>query len=165
MLEKVDTFIYDLHSGRLDDLEFGIKALTKSPLESEKTVIVISSVLAWGCTPPKMVEDIPEPKYDEAVNLIPVNPEENLGNKTEINEEQVKKTEENEQKKKEELNNDNIKEDDKIEENLNKSKNLETENVEKLVSNENLNIEDKDQEEAKKIQELEAQALKNKKKV
>jgi len=65
MLEKMDTYIYDLHSGRFDDLEFAIKALTKTPLETEKIVIVITSVLTWGMTPPKMVEDIPEPSPEE----------------------------------------------------------------------------------------------------
>lgn len=70
MLEKMDTFIYDLHSGRLDDLEFGIKALTKAPLESEKTVIVITSVLSWGNTGHKLIEDIPEPILDEDGNPI-----------------------------------------------------------------------------------------------
>ncbi len=61
----MDTYIYDLHSGRFDDLEFAIKALTKTPLETEKIVIVITSVLTWGMTPPKMVEDIPEPSPEE----------------------------------------------------------------------------------------------------
>jgi hypothetical protein len=70
MLERMDTFIYDLHSGRLDDLEFGIKALTRSPLESEKTVIVITSVLSWGETEQKLIEDIPEPQLDEDGNPI-----------------------------------------------------------------------------------------------
>src|SRR5690349_9160769 len=69
MLDKIDYFIYDLHSGKLDDLEWGIKALTKTPLDSEKVVIVISSVLAWGANPHNMVEDKPV-KYDEDGNVI-----------------------------------------------------------------------------------------------
>jgi hypothetical protein len=70
MLERMDTFIYDLHSGRLDDLEFGIKALTRAPLETEKTVVVITSILSWGETEYKLVEDIPEPELDEDGNLV-----------------------------------------------------------------------------------------------
>jgi hypothetical protein len=70
MLERMDTFIYDLHSGRLEDLEFGIKALTRSPLETEKTVIVITSILSWGETEHKLIEDIPEPQLDEDGNPI-----------------------------------------------------------------------------------------------
>lgn len=61
MTERFDYLIYDLHSGRLDDLEFGIKGLLKKPLEQEKTLIVISSVLGWALTPHKIVEDKPEP--------------------------------------------------------------------------------------------------------
>ena len=81
----MDTFIYDLHSGRLDDLEFGIRALTKAPLESEKTVIVITSVLSWGKTPPKIVEDIPEPLLDENGN--PIEPSSEQLNNPELDEE------------------------------------------------------------------------------
>ena len=57
--------VYDLHCGKLSDLQFAIQALTKAPLEKEKIVIVISSVLSWGNTPAKMVEDKPEPVDDE----------------------------------------------------------------------------------------------------
>lgn len=64
MLDKFEVLIYDLHCGKLEDLKFAIKALTKNPLEKEKIVIVISSVLSWAKTPFKMVEDKPEPKDD-----------------------------------------------------------------------------------------------------
>ena len=56
MREKMDTFIFDLHSGRLDDLKWAVWALTNEPLESEKTLIVISSVLSWGGNEHKMIE-------------------------------------------------------------------------------------------------------------
>jgi hypothetical protein len=39
--------------------------LTKDPLDGPKTLIVISSVLAWAGNTHKMVEDKPEPKEDE----------------------------------------------------------------------------------------------------
>jgi adenylate kinase len=84
MLEKIDYFIYDLHSGKVTDLEWGIKALTKSPLESEKTVIVISSVLSWGGNPPRIVVDKPPEKEGEEV--------ENEGDKV-IDDKQIKQIE------------------------------------------------------------------------
>ena len=37
MREKMDCYIYDLHSGRLDDLKWAVWALTNEPLDSEKT--------------------------------------------------------------------------------------------------------------------------------
>ena len=60
MLENMDHFVFDLHSGKLEDLEWAVKALTKTPLESEKSLIVISSVLSWGDNLHNMVEDKPE---------------------------------------------------------------------------------------------------------
>jgi hypothetical protein len=84
MLEKIDYLIYDLHSGKIADLEWGIKALTKTKLESEKTVIVISSVLSWGGNPHYMVEDKPEPvEGEEGINE---NAENNQNNNAEVNE-------------------------------------------------------------------------------
>lgn len=65
MLEKFDYFIYDMHSGRLEDLKFCIKALTKTPLNQKKTVIMLSSVLSWANTEHKMVEDKPEAEENE----------------------------------------------------------------------------------------------------
>jgi hypothetical protein len=65
MLEQMDCFVYDMHTGRLDDLQFAIKALTREPLDGEKTLIVVSSVLAWAKNAAKMVEDKPEPIDDE----------------------------------------------------------------------------------------------------
>ena len=65
MIEKFDIMIYDMYSGGLEDLKFCIKSLTKAPLETEKTVIVISSVLSWANTPHKIVVDKPEPKEDD----------------------------------------------------------------------------------------------------
>ena len=62
MREKMDCYIYDLHSGRLDDLKWAVWALTNEPLDSEKTLIVISSVLSWGGNEHKMKEVKPKKK-------------------------------------------------------------------------------------------------------
>jgi adenylate kinase len=62
MREKMDCYVFDLHSGRLDDLKWAVWALTNEPLDSEKTLIVISSVLSWGGNEPKMVEVKPKKK-------------------------------------------------------------------------------------------------------
>lgn len=62
MREKMDLYIFDLHSGRLDDLKWAVSALIDEPLDSEKTLIVISSVLSWGGNEHKMVEVKPKKK-------------------------------------------------------------------------------------------------------
>lgn len=69
ILEKFDVLIYDLHCGALDDLKQGIAALMKDPLEKEKVVIIISSVLSWANTEFKMIEDKPK-KLDDDGNPI-----------------------------------------------------------------------------------------------
>jgi len=70
MLENMDYFIYDLHSGKLEDLEWAVKAMTKAPLEREKNLIVISSVLSWGGNPHYIVEDKPEEENIEENNEL-----------------------------------------------------------------------------------------------
>ena len=62
MREKMDLYIFDLHSGRLDDLKWAVSALIDEPLDSEKTLIVISSVLSWGGNEHKMIEVKPKKK-------------------------------------------------------------------------------------------------------
>ena len=62
MREKMDLYIFDLHSGRLDDLKWAVNALIDEPLDSEKTLIVISSVLSWGGNEHKMIEVKPKKK-------------------------------------------------------------------------------------------------------
>lgn len=159
MLEKMDTFIFDLHSGRLDDLEFGIKALTKAPLESEKIVIVISSVLSWGQTSPKIVEDIPEPLLDENGNPIEPIPEQPNNPEPE---QEKKATEPAEEKNDEE--NKEVDEAADNEEEINKTANSQVDNSK---SNINQITENKEisEEELKKQQELEMLAKIPKKKV
>ncbi len=66
----MDYFIYDLHSGKLEDLEWAVKSLTKAPLEREKNLNVISSVLSWGGNPHYIVEDKPEEENLGEINDI-----------------------------------------------------------------------------------------------
>ena len=98
MREKMDCYIFDLHSGRLDDLKWAVWALTNEPLDSEKTLIVISSVLSWGGNEPKMVEVKPKKKKPVEEGEEPK--EEN--NEEEEKEEEEKEDEEKEEEKKEE---------------------------------------------------------------
>ena len=58
----MDYYIFDLQSGRLDDLKWYVWALTNEPLDSEKTLIIISSVLSLGGNEPKMIEVKPKKK-------------------------------------------------------------------------------------------------------
>jgi len=54
-----DVIIYDLNTAKLDEVEYAIKTLKMSNYESEKYLILVSSVMAWASTPPK------EKKEDE----------------------------------------------------------------------------------------------------
>ena len=101
MREKMDCYIFDLHSGRLDDLKWAVWALTNEPLDSEKTLIVISSVLSWGGNEPKMVEVKPKKKKPLEEGEEPK--EEN--NEEEEKEEEEKEVEDNFMMIKEENNN------------------------------------------------------------
>ncbi len=95
MREKMDCYIFDLHSGRLDDLKWAVWALTNEPLDSEKTLIVISSVLSWGGTEPKMMELKPKKKK-------PVEEGEEPPQEGEEKEEEEKEDEEKEEEDKKE---------------------------------------------------------------
>ena len=95
MREKMDCYIFDLHSGRLDDLKWAVWALTNEPLDSEKTLIVISSVLSWGGTEPKMMEVKPKKKK-------PVEEGEEPPQEGEEKEEEEKEDEEKEEEDKKE---------------------------------------------------------------
>jgi len=171
MLEKMDTYIYDLHSGRLDDLEFGIKALTRSPLETEKTVIVITSILSWGETQHKLVEDIPEPELDEDGNPV-VNKIENdvIEEKPEEEKREDDETLGNIDKEKEENEDPNKTEDENnTKSNINKTRtdqNNETQQEgEEREIKEKENVPEIDEEELKRQKELEELAKIPKKKV
>jgi len=46
-LSECHLIIYDLHSGNPEDVRLAIKALEKYKFEEEKTLILISSLMAW----------------------------------------------------------------------------------------------------------------------
>ena len=100
MREKMDCYIFDLHSGRLDDLKWAVWALTNEPLDSEKTLIVISSVLSWGGNEPKMVEV--KPKKKKPVEEGEEEPKENNEEEEKEEEEKEEEEKEGEEKKEEE---------------------------------------------------------------
>lgn len=106
ILDKFDVMIYDMHSGRLDDIKQCINALTKAPLEKEKTVIMLSSVLSWGKTPPKMVEDKPKKKSEEDM--------ENNENEENNNEEKEEEDEEDDKEEMENMENNEENEDENL---------------------------------------------------
>jgi adenylate kinase len=53
-LSECDLIIYDLHSGNPEDVKLGLEALRKHKFEEEKTLILISSLMAWMGTPKKV---------------------------------------------------------------------------------------------------------------
>ena len=102
MREKMDCYIYDLHSGRLDDLKWAVKALTNEPLDSEKTLIVISSVLSWGGNEHKMIEVKPKKKKKVEEGEEGEGEEKKEGEEEEKEEEEEEKEENDEEKKEDE---------------------------------------------------------------
>ena len=55
-LSECDLLVYDLHQGNPKDVELAIQALRKYNVEEEKVLILISSLMVWNKTPPKMRE-------------------------------------------------------------------------------------------------------------
>jgi len=102
MREKMDCYIFDLHSGRLDDLKWAVWALTNEPLDSEKTLIVISSVLSWGGNEPKMVEVKPKKKKPVEEGEEPPQEEEKEEEEKEEEEKEDEEKKEEDEKKEEE---------------------------------------------------------------
>ena len=64
-LAQCDLIIYDLHSGNPEDVRLALKALEKHKFEEEKTLILVSSLMAWQGTPKKL-EEIKTPEQLEA---------------------------------------------------------------------------------------------------
>lgn len=65
-ISKCDLVVYDLHSGNPEDVQLALDAMLKprpddNPDESEKTIILISSLLAWDNTP-RTLEEIRSPE-------------------------------------------------------------------------------------------------------
>jgi hypothetical protein len=55
-----DVIIYDLMSNSFEEVDYVIKTLKSSPLQEEKTLVLLSSVMTWVNTPPKLDEDVKE---------------------------------------------------------------------------------------------------------
>ena len=55
-LADCDLIVQDLHSGDPNDYKLALEALKKHKFEEEKVLILISSLMAWQGTPPKMEE-------------------------------------------------------------------------------------------------------------
>jgi len=57
--------IYDLLSNTFEEVDYVIKTLKTSELQQEKTLVLLSSVLAWVNTPPKLEEEKKEGEEEE----------------------------------------------------------------------------------------------------
>jgi hypothetical protein len=60
-----DVIIYDLQTSTFSDVEFAIKTLKINSGDSQKILILISSVLAWALTPPRERREDDEEGGDE----------------------------------------------------------------------------------------------------
>ena len=60
-----DVIIYDLLSNSFEEVDYVIKTLKTSELQQEKTLVLLSSVLAWVNTPPKLEEEKKEGEEEE----------------------------------------------------------------------------------------------------
>lgn len=60
-----DVIIYDLMSNNYEEVDYVIKTLKTSNLEEDKTLVLLSSVMAWVNTPPKFKEEKPEGEEGE----------------------------------------------------------------------------------------------------
>ena len=49
-----DVIIYDLNTNEFEEVDYVIKTLKTSKLTKEKTLIILSSVMTWVNTPPKV---------------------------------------------------------------------------------------------------------------
>ena len=52
-----DIIIYDLMTNKFEEVDYVIKTLKTSKLTSEKTLIILSSVMTWVNTPPKLEKE------------------------------------------------------------------------------------------------------------
>lgn len=51
-------------SNNFEEVDYVIKTLKTSPLQEEKTLVLLSSVMTWVNTPPKFEEEVPEGQED-----------------------------------------------------------------------------------------------------
>ena len=65
-IRNCNLIVYDLHSGNPEDVQLALDAMNKPPRpnddpDSEKTIILISSLLAWDSTP-RNLEEVRSPQ-------------------------------------------------------------------------------------------------------
>lgn len=89
--------VYDLLSNKFEEVDYVIKTLKTSDLTQQKTLVLLSSVMAWVNTPPKFKEEKPEGEEGEEEE----EPEEE--EEEEDEEEEEEKKDDDEEEKEEEL--------------------------------------------------------------
>ena len=89
-LLECDVIVYDLMSNSFQEVDYVIKTLKTSPLTSQKTLVLLSSVMTWVNTPPKLMEDPVEVGEDDE----PVEEAEEEGEPSEDSSDQGKEEEE-----------------------------------------------------------------------
>ena len=60
-----DVIIYDLMSNSFEEVDYVIKTLKTSDLQEKKTLVLLSSVMTWVNTPPKLEEEVKEGEEGE----------------------------------------------------------------------------------------------------
>ena len=78
-LSECDIMVFDLHQGNPHDVNLAIDALKKYNFEDEKVLILISSLMVWNKTPPKMREVDENGKF---IDDKPAGEGEDAGNNT-----------------------------------------------------------------------------------
>ena len=68
-LSECDLLVFDLHQGNPKDVELALQSLKKYNSEEEKVLILISSLMVWSKTPPKMREVDENGKFIEEKTL------------------------------------------------------------------------------------------------
>ena len=69
MIMDSDVIVYDLMTNQFEEVDYVIKTLKTSQLENQKTLILLSSVMTWVNTPPKIKvegEELEEGQEGEA---------------------------------------------------------------------------------------------------
>ncbi|CAG9331737.1 unnamed protein product [Blepharisma stoltei] len=67
-LLECDLIIYDLHTGNLAEVEEKLKLFKTTKFEEAKTIVLISSALVWGNTPPKMAQVLTEEEKSKLID-------------------------------------------------------------------------------------------------
>ena len=92
--------IYDLMSNSFEEVDYVIKTLKTSDLQEDKTLVLLSSVMTWVNTPPKLDEEVKEGEGDEEAEEAA---EEDASEEEPPSEEEENKEDEEEEGKEEEL--------------------------------------------------------------